>query len=251
MTEKQIKYGVWHIEKGFISPNNSVTLFEDYKPSEKLNLYITQTNLKPSHQKKNYEDWCERLPELNEVKFLWLPSKVNQKIFDAVCQMPSLEGLWIKWSGIKNIDNLIQLKNLKHLHLGSSSQVENIEVLGRLYNLETLETEQLNKISDFSVISNLTQLQGLGLDGSIWTAQKIDSLEPIRELKKLKFLTTTNSRIKDKSFDPLLSLNELVRFNCSWNYPESEFEKLKSLSNLQYGNVETSWKELKAKMKIN
>jgi hypothetical protein len=67
-------------------------------------------------------------------------------------------------------------------------------------------------------------------------------------LFNLKYLTLTNSRIQDKSFDPLLKLVELVRFNSSWNYPEAEFDKLKSLPNLKYGNVETSWRELKEKL---
>jgi hypothetical protein len=44
--------------------------------------------------------------------------------------------------------------------------------------------------------------------------------------------------------DPLLGLSELVRFNCAWNFPKSEFEKLKSLPNLKYGNIETPWDEI-------
>ncbi len=251
MTEKQIKDGVWHLDGSFSSSDDSITQLEEYKTTEILNLWITQTSMSSYQQKKLIDAWCEKLPKLLEVKYIWLPSRVNQKIFDAVCQMENLEGIWIKWSGIKNIDNLIQLKKLKHLHLGSSSQVESIEVLGKLTNLETLETEQLNKISDFSILANLTQLEGLGIDGSIWTAQKIDTLEPLRNLKKLKYLTTTNSRIKDKSFDPVLELTNLIRFDCSWNYPESEFEKLKSMPSLKYGNVETSWKELRAELMEN
>ncbi len=250
MTDAQIKYGTWNIKKGFVPPKDSVTLFDEYRPSDKLSLVVTQTNLTSYQQQKNIDEWCDKLPALSEVKFLWMPSKVNQKIFDAVCKMSNIEGLWIKWSGIKKLDQLAQLKNLKYFKLGSSSQVESIEALESLTNLETLELEQLNKITNFNVIGSLTQLQGLGLDGSLWTAQKIDSLEPVSYLEKLKYLTTTNSQIKDKSFDPLLGLTELVRFNCSWNYPESEFEKLNSLPNLKYGNIETSWKELKAKMRI-
>ncbi|TXG35623.1 leucine-rich repeat domain-containing protein [Seonamhaeicola maritimus] len=250
MTKAQIKYGPWNIKNGFIPPKVSITYFENYRHSDKLSLFITQTNLTSYQQKKNIEIWCKKLPYLHEIKFLWLPSKVNQKIFDSICQMTNLEGVWIKWSGIKNLDNLIKLDKLKHLKLGSSSQVESIEILGKMTKLETLELEQLNKVSDFSVISRLKQLEGLGIDGSMWTAQKIDTLEPLRSLKKLKYFTMTNSRVKDKSFDPLLDLTNLIRFNCSWNYPESEFEKLKSLPKLKHGNVETSWKKLKAKFGI-
>lgn len=249
MTDAQIRYGFWHIEKGIVPPKDFATYFDQYRGSEKLRLIITQTNLSSYQQKKNVEDWCNRLSELKQVKYLWLSSKVNQMIFDAVCTMPNLEGVWIKWSGIKKLDNLPQLKKLKHVKLGSSSQVESIEVLEAMTNLETLELEQLNKISDFTPISNLTQLKGLGIDGGMWKAQVIESLAPISDLTQLRYLSTTNSRIQDKSFDPILTLKNLVRFNCSWNYPESEFEKLKSLPNLKYGNIETSWKEVKAKMK--
>lgn len=250
MTSTQIKYGPWHIKKGFVPPKNAITLYEDYLPSKKLSLALTQTGLSPYQQNKNIEVWCNKFSELSEIKLLWLPSRVSQKIFDAVCELPSLEGIWIKWSGIKNLNNIVKLKKLKHFKLGSSSQVESIEVLGELKQLESLELEQLNKISDFGVISKLRDLQGLGMDGSMWTAQKIDSLDPLRSLKNLKYLTMTNSSVKGKSFDPLLDLKELRRFNCSWNYPETEFEKLKALPKLKYGNVETSWKEMKAKYGI-
>ncbi len=163
--------------------------------------------------------------------------------------MPNLEGLYIKWSGIKKLDYLSDLKKLKYFKLGDSSQIESIEVIKTMANLETLELVQLNKICDFDIIKDLTNLEGLGIDGGMWTAQKINTLEPISGLNKLKYLTTTNSQIKDKSFSSILNLKELVRFNCSWNYPESEFEKLKTLPNLKYGNIETSWKEIKAGFK--
>ncbi len=142
----------------------------------------------------------------------------------------------------------MKLKQLEHLHIGSSGQVEDIKVFRDINWLTTLNLDQLNKVSDFSDIGNMTNLQGLGIDGSIWTTQKIESLKPIENLTNLKYLSLTNTRILDKSFDPILKLKELVRFNSSWNYPESEFDKLKALPNLKYGNIETSWEEIKSKM---
>jgi Leucine-rich repeat (LRR) protein len=219
-----------------------------YQPSETLVLNITQLAISSYRQNKNIERWCRELPNLEEVKSLWFVSRVNQKMFDAACRMPNLEGLFIKWSGIKNIDNLRLLKKIQHFHLGSSSQVESIEVVGEMDSLVTLDLQQLNRISDFNIISELTSLEGLGIDGSVWTTQTIDTLKPLANLRNLKYLTLINTRIKDKSFDPILNLTELVRFESSWNYPEAEFEKLKSLPKLKYGNVETSWKELKAQL---
>lgn len=250
LTEKDIRYGVWHRWGGLnLLDQPEVTLPEDYTPRAKLNLWITQTKLSDYQQKKNIDAWCEKLPQMAEVKSLWFPSKVSQKIFDAVCRMPNLETLWIKWSGIKDITRLPALKKLRHLHFGSSPEIENIEPLAAMTGLETLEIENFKKFSDFSVVAGLTQLQGLGINGSIWATQDIDTLEPVRALQNLKLLTAFNSRIKDKSFGPILGLKNLVTFDCSWNHPESEFEKLKSMPNLKYGNVETSWKEILASLK--
>lgn len=248
LSPEQIRWGYWNWLRARKRVPNHITYFEDYKPSETLVLEITQLDVGSYRQNKIVDQWCAELPNLEEVKCLWFVSRVNQKMFDAACQVPNLEGLFIKWSGIKNIGALRISNKLQHLHLGSSSQVESIEVLGDLDGLVTLDLEQLNRISDFSVLSKFNALEGLGIDGSIWTTQKIDSLKPLTNLHNLKYLTVTNTRIKDKSFDPLLGLTELVRFNSSWNYPEAEFEKLKALPKLKYGNVETSWKELKAQL---
>jgi Leucine-rich repeat (LRR) protein len=247
LTKDQIIHGFWYKDREHDWPPSSITRFEDYAPTEKLNLVITQLDVSSYQQGKIVDIWCQALPNFKEVKYLWFHSRVNQKMFDAACKMPNLVGLNVKWSGIKHITGLQYLKKLRYLHLGGSSQVESIDILGDLNGLITLELEQLNKISDFSIISKLSSLEGLGLDGSIWTAQKIDTLKPLQTLSNLKYLTLTNTRIQDQSLRPILALTELVRFYCSWNYPEEEFEKLKSMSNLKYGNVETSWREHKEK----
>jgi len=250
LSQKDARYGVWHRWGKLTLPlDKEVTDFEDYKGQSALNLWITQTRLTPSAQKKNIDHWCGKLSGLKKVKSLWLPSKVSQQIFDAICEMPNLEVLWIKWSGIKNIDGLAKLKKLRHLFIGSSPQVEDIRVLGSLGSLDTLAFENFKNFTDFSVLGKLTRLQGLEVNGSIWTTQKIATLAPFSALKNLKYLCFLNSKILDDNFDPILDLKNLVQFRCSWNHPEKEFDKLKSLPNLKYGNVETSWKEIKESLK--
>ena len=251
MTDEEIKKGIWYWNMDKNWPPKSITYLENYRPGPKLNLNITQLNLKAGDQNKLLKLWFNELPKLTTVKYLWFCSRVNQEMFEAACEMKNLEGLYIKWSGIKQLDSLAKLKNLRHLHIGSSAQVESIQVFNDINWLTTLNLEQLNKVTDFNDISGMTNLKGLGVDGSIWTAQKIDTLRPIGHLRQLKYLTLTNTRTKDKSSDPILNLKELIRFNSSWNYPKTEFEKLKSLPNLKYGNVETSWKELKGKYEQN
>ena len=249
LTEKQIRYGFWGWSEGANPLLERITLFEQYRPRESLRLEITQLDHYSYYQQTKIVDkWCTELPNLEELKYLWFVSRVNQKMFDAACRVPNLERLYIKWSGIKNLESLRHAKKLRHLWLGDSSQVESIETFGELNQFVTLSLNQLNRISDFNVIANLTDLEGLGINGSMWTSQKIDTLKPLANLHNLKYLTLLSTQIMDKSFDPLLNLTELVRFESSWNYPEAEFEKLKSLPKLKYGNVETSWQEVKARL---
>lgn len=249
MTEREAQFGFWHLDRERNFPPRPITNFADYTNAEWLSLAITQLDGSASVQKKVIDTWCAALPTLTNVKYLWLTTRTNQKIFDAVCRMPNLEGLWVKWgAGVTDISPLIQLKKLKHLHLGGFTKVDSIELLGNFTQLKTLELEQFNKITDFTVVGKLTQLQGLGLDGSIWTHQKIDTLKPLQHLKKLRYLTLTATQIQDKSFDPILELPVLTMFSCSWNYPVTEFEKLKRMPQLKYGNVQTSWEEVKQKI---
>lgn len=53
----------------------------------------------------------------------------------------------------------------------------------------------------------------------------------------MQSLSLVNTVTKDKSFDPLLNLNELIKFESSLNYPKTEFEKLKKLPNLKFTNI--------------
>lgn len=249
LSQEQIRYGFWNWGSTRDWPPKFITDFDNYTPTKNLSLNITQLDDYTYHQQSKIVDqWCRELPNLQEVKYLWFVSRVNQKMFEAACRVPYLEGLFIKWSGIKDISSLQNATGLQHLHLGSSSQVESIEILGSLIGLATLNLQQLNKISDFSILANLTALEGLGIDGGMWTAQKIDTLKPLTKLRNLKYLTLIHTRLKEKTFDPLLELTNLVRFESSWNYPETEFDKLKALPNLKYGNIETSWKEVKAQL---
>ena len=115
-------------------------------------------------------------------------------------------------------------------------------------NLKTIETEQLKLVSDFKPLATLLQLEGLGICGGMWASQRIETLKFIEPLQQLKYFKMTNAILNDNSFNSILKLENLVRFNCSWGFPESEFEKLKDHPKLKYGNIETSWKEVKAEL---
>lgn len=75
---------------------------EELGLSDRAAISCTQTDLSTSQQKALVRKWCELLPKLSGLRLLWLTSRVPQRLFDAACEMPDLEGLYIKWSGIKS-----------------------------------------------------------------------------------------------------------------------------------------------------
>ena len=90
-------------------PKKSITYTSEYNGEENLSLWITQLGVTPKEQKQIIKDWVEFIPSMKNLKYLWIQSRVNQEIFDAVCQNDSIVSLYIKWSGVKRIDKLSKL----------------------------------------------------------------------------------------------------------------------------------------------
>lgn len=241
MSIDNLKYGksfwFYYPDKGF--PPKLITNFDDYNGDDKLSLSITQLNVSSKEQNKIINQWCEIIPKITGLKYIWFHSKVSQKIFDSVCANPDIEGLYIKRSGIKDLSILSNLKNLKYFWLGSSSQITDLSVLRKIKDLEVLDIENTNQITDYSLIGDLTNLKELALTGSMWTSLKIDSFEPLTHLKKLNYLNLGNTKVNDKNIRPLGELKDLVSLYLPLWYKRDDYKYLYSmLPNLKYGEIE-------------
>lgn len=229
MTQTDIEKGFWYYKPNTNFPPKGIDKIEDYQQTDRLNLYFTD--------KKQIKIWCELLPKLDHVNFLWVSSNVTQELFDTICQMKNLIGLNIERNTVINIDKISKLHKLKYLRLANFTKIENINSFGQLLDLEVLSLENFKRISDFKILGNLKLLEGLSIDGSMFEVQKIDNISFISNLKELKYLMLLNTIMSDINFDSILNLNKLETFYSSLNYPDSEFEKLKVLDNLRNSNV--------------
>ena len=207
-------------------PPESVREPQEFGTGSRLNIVCTQTELSASAQKKIVRAWCERLPTLKGVEYLWFNSRVPQELFDAACSVPGLKGLYLKWSGIKRIDAIAKAVSLRCLHIGSSAGLQSIEPLQEMTELTWLGTENLKHISSLDPLRSLTCLEGLSVEGSMWATQSVDTLEPISKLTNLKYLSITNLRSNDGTLAPLFSLRRLETFHSAKWWPEEEFEEL-------------------------
>ena len=236
MTEKQIEHGFWFQDLKNNFPPEPITYPSQYRGQKHLNIACTQIlELTPAEQKKLVKEWTEFLPNCIDVEMLWFATHTTQPLFDSTCKLTSLVGLNIKWSNIKTLDIITNLKNLKYLRIGSSAQIESISPLCLLTNLEVLVIENFKKISDFSLISSLTSLKFLTIEGGMYTKQKVDSFEPISELKNLIYFSSLMTTCKDKTIDPILKLKNLRTLNWGFDISKEDMARLKKdLPQLKY-----------------
>ncbi len=215
----------WNPENRF--PPHSITRPQEFDGTDRLNIVCTQTNLSDREERAAIKEWCELLPQLNGLRFLWFSSRVRQEMFEAACQAPALEGLYIKWSGLTDIGSINKLSELKYFHLGQSAFVNSIEPLASCVSLRWLGLELLSRIRALDVLRALVGLEGLLLEGSMSTAWKVSSLKPLQHLTNLRYLSIANLRSEDRSLSGVLSLDKLVTFHYGDWWDKEELAEVK------------------------
>lgn len=203
---------------------------EELRPSGRLAIACTQTDLSASRQRALVREWCEVLPQLDDVRLLWLVSRVPQALFDAACQVPGLEGLYVEWSGIRALDAVVDADALEYLHIGSSTSVESLDPLSRCVQLEGLGIENFKRVHDLAPLATLTGLQELAVDGSTWSTQYVKTLEPIGSLLDLRHLSLVNLRAGDGTLRPLFTLRRLAGLHLAQWWDAAEVRELYRLN---------------------
>ncbi len=236
LTADEVKYGYWGEKYHSAKLPNIVIEAKEYNGGDVLRVACTQLNATASHQKHVISEWCEVLPHLSQVKTLCFESRVNQRLFDAVCQMPNLEALYIKWGGIKSVANITSSQTLHVLSLGSNPGVRDIEEVRNLSQLNVLELENIPGAHDLTFVAGLENLEALSVDGSISTTQAVDSLKPLKTLHNLKFLSLVSTKVREGGLMPLLEIKSLIHVRSTLRFPAAEFAALRAgLPLLRYG----------------
>ena len=145
---------------------------------------------------REWVDYLER--ETLPVKEIHVCSAVNQKVFDALCCQINLESLRIKWLQGKQIDRIVNLKNLKKLFLERASSLTDIAPLTHLENLEVLILGETKKISDYSPLVALKKLKVLGICAyrtSVNATIKVKDLGFISKMPGLEYVDFHDVRL--------------------------------------------------------
>lgn len=177
---------------------------------------------------KLIEEWDEIFRTLNNVKRLKI-NIFNQEILNSLHKIPNLTELIIENSSIEDISPLIKLEKLSRLEIYYNSKLTNIETLKDL-KLKQLKFENCFNIVNYEIIGKIRSLKGLSLNGN-WTTPKnlkINSLIPFEGLENLQHLDLNYSIVVDKSFESILQMTSLKRFDYLATIKKETRNKIKN-----------------------
>jgi Leucine-rich repeat (LRR) protein len=212
---------------------------EYFSPQEISEVYMTK-NLRLSlgfgaHPGKKFkeqsiEDWISTFPRLKNVKRLLLMSPKSQAFFAAACKITQLQTLILNSLKVEDLTPIRNLKNLDRIHIDSCHQLRSISPIIDLKNINHLKIENCYNIENLELIGQMTWLKALCLtgDGTAPKRLRLNSLKPFRNLKQLKHLDLSTTSVIDKSYEILLNLPELERFDTTSNIKASLVHDIKS-----------------------
>jgi len=191
-----------------------------YDGGDRLRIALDLGDASEAHKQHVIAQWCARLPQLRSVRRLNLWSHVTQDLFDAACTL-DLECLQVKWSNVVDLGAIRHLGRLLYFYLGSSTRVQSLEPLAVLPRLHTLHLENLKLVTDFTPLTALRSLRSLSVTGSMWTRQRLGSLQPFAQMTWLESLALDTAHVD--SVRPLAQLSGLRQLDLGGRLPLSEY----------------------------
>lgn len=246
LTQRQLEYGFDYYFKDEWDPIDSVTTVSEYQGQSKLVINCTQLGEHPSKaftsaaaKKRVLVEWCEFLRD-NPRRFtlLGFGTRMPQELFEAVCHQVNLAHLDIKWGVYNDLSKIANLQKLKLLRIGSGAGVKSVSPLAELPRLVGLSIENCQKVSDYSPLGQLRKLESLKIEGDGLGPQfiRIESLEFLKTMTRLKYLALLTYRLQSKDYQPILKLRNLEHLTLASNREvKSCYDQLVQLPKLKWG----------------
>ncbi len=167
-------------------------------------------------------------------------ASVDQDYLDEIGELEALEYLWLGWPvTARDLGPLTRLTRLRFLKLDSPRNVTDFAPLTALPALTHLFVENAKHMGGLEWLAPLKhQLGVLGIEGSLYTLQKVPSLAPLAGFA-FEALCMTSVQLADKDLRSLASCSNLRHLGCARFAPKSRFEELKALR----PDIDCSWFE--------
>jgi len=159
-----------------------------------------------------------------------LAGGADQAYLDEICTITGLERLELGWPvTARSLDGLRALTRLRYLKIDSPRNVADFTPVLALPSLRTLLIENAKHMKDIEWLADAHHLDVIGIEGSMWTIQKIPTLAPLAGLKGMRAFLATAVRLGEKNLFPLAECPRLEYLSCARFAPREEFEMLRKL----------------------
>jgi len=156
-----------------------------------------------------------------------IAGNVDQPFLEEIGKLKNLEWLELEYPFVAtDLAPLLQLKSLRHLKIDSPRKITNFQSLLELPALEALFLENAKHLADLEWLRSAHHLSVIGIEGGMWTRQRVPSLQPIAGLRGLQAFFGTSLRVADKDLMPLAACPKLEFIGIAATVPRSEFERL-------------------------
>jgi hypothetical protein len=152
---------------------------------------------------------------------------VDQSYLEEIAVLGGLERLELEWpTTATDLRPLSALKHLRFLKIDSPRNITDFSPLLALPALEVLFIENAKHLKSLDWLAPLAdRLNVLGIEGSMWTTQRIPTLAPLRGFA-VEALFLTGTRIADKDLTPLQTMPNLRFLETACNAPREAFRAL-------------------------
>lgn len=196
-------------------PGCVTSISEIHSDTERVHLYREQK----SHR------GIKKLKATREL----LAKQVDQDFLDEICELDSLKYLEMEVVTAPDISPLLKLPQLRYLKIYGLRNARDLSALTKITSLRKLFIENTRHLHDLEFLGSAQPLEAIGIEGSMYTKQKIYSLKPLSNLKTLQAIFLSSVQLTDKNLDYLASLPQLNFLSCARFAPKSNFESLRNL----------------------
>ena len=165
-------------------------------------------------------------------------ANADQAMLEEIAGLEGLEYLDLAWPMVAtDLAPLRKLTKLRDLRIDSPRNIADFTPVLDLPALERLFIENAKHLAGLDWLRPLKdRLVALGIEGSLYTAQRIPSLAPLEGFG-LEALFLTNTRLDDQDLAPIATMPNLRYLGTALNAPKARFLALKAAR----PGLECSW----------
>lgn len=178
------------------------------------------------------------ISEYKNIKYL-IAGQVDSSFLEEISELTNLEYLNIETLTAESLECLTRLKKLQTLYIYGPRKITDFSVLLEIPRIQRLFIENAKHLYSLECFKEAHNLVALGVEGSMYTKQKIKSLKPLAGLKKLEAIFMASVQLEDKNLTYLASIPNLRVLECARFAPKKRFQELREAM----PNLECAWCE--------